>query len=1019
MVHLHTRSCYSLLESSNRISQIIDRSIHLGFRHVCLTDKNVMYGTMEFIQECHQKNIHPIVGLELTTLLDDQDFDFICLAKNDRGLQALFQISSWINTHEETIPFSVLIEMIHDCFVLTSGDQDMFDQYCAHEQVEEMMNILTIFKQSFPDFYVSIAMNDSSFRKEKNKVLKKVAHSLEIKTVALSRIYYEKKEDVQSLRILRAIAKQTTINDQTLDVMNDRYFRSNEEMEQLYDEDDLKETEIIASACNIQMAFEKNSLPTFHNKLGIDSKSYLIKLCKVGLMKRLQNHVPIEYQKRLEYELSVITSMGFTDYFLIVWDFIRYAKSQDIHVGCGRGSAAGSLVAYCLGITHVDPVKHHLLFERFLNPGRITMPDIDTDFPDNRRDEVIEYVKEKYGQDHVSHIIAFNTLQPKQVLRDVARVINYPIRKVDALTKAIGNATKITLIQALEEIPAFAKLVYQDQETRQLFDLCLPLEGLPRHLTLHAAGIVIAKDPITKVCPLVNVDDEHVATQFTKDYLEELGLIKMDFLSIRNLTTIYSIVDTLKEKEHIDLDILKLPLNDSRTFQLLARGDTIGIFQLESQGIKKLLQEMKPNKFEDICAVLALYRPGPMKNISLYIERKNDPTKIEYPDPRLKPILQETYGIMVYQEQIMQCATVIGGFTLTEADDLRKAMSSKDKTKMKAYQERFLKGAVQNHCTLKKAQEIFDTMEKFAEYGFNRSHSYVYAMTSYQMAYLKANYPLYFYQRLLDSVIGSDTKTSQYIYECQHRDLQILPVDIHNSTDHYEIEGKALRMPLQILKGIGKSIYPSILEERKKGPFTDLISCIVRLTANKVSESSLRILIDGGAFDAFGYSRMTVHENLSMILNYANIVITENANETLFEWDVVSPPRMTKMKEDPLLKSKREYQVLGFYISEHPVMMLRKQYPQCALIQDIQDYIGYVQVIGRVVSFKSHKTKKGDWMCFMTIEDEHDKIDIAIMPNLYAVCKEKIIKDSFVYVQGKKDRPQSILAQKMDFIELP
>ena len=536
MVHLHTRSAYSLLESPFRIEQIVDMTIKYGFNHACLTDKRSMYGTMKFIKLCQEKGIHPIVGLEVDSVYQDQPFDFILLAKNDRGLQDLYALSTILMNDPSKISLELLFKYVLDCIVLTAGDDDSLEQYIDNDELEKLEQILKYCHEHIPDFYVSIAMNDSKYRANKNVILKRVAHDCGCRTVALSRIFYAFKEDVEKQRILKAIDKQTTIHDQTLNVLYDRYYRSQEEMNALYDKDDLNATEEIAERCNIQLAMRKSHLPHFENKLGIDSQTYLIKLCKKGLLKRLNNHLTEEYVRRLEYELSVINSMGFTDYFLIVWDFIRYARSQDIYVGPGRGSAAGSLVAYCLGITHIDPIKNHLLFERFLNPDRVSMPDIDTDFPDDRRDEVIQYVKEKYGAGHVSHIVTFNTLKAKQVLRDVARVIAMPIRKVDELCKLIGNAPNMTLQMAYQRIPTFKRMIDTDKKDQELFELCLPLEGLPRHISVHAAGVVLSDQDIEKVCPLVRIDEENTATQFTQEYLEDLGLIKMDFLGLRNLS---------------------------------------------------------------------------------------------------------------------------------------------------------------------------------------------------------------------------------------------------------------------------------------------------------------------------------------------------------------------------------------------------------------------------------------------------------------------------------------------------
>ena len=855
-------------------------------------------------------------------------------------------------------------------------------------------------------------MNDSGKKRADNKILKQ----LDCKRVAVSRILYENSEDVKTLQVLRAIAKQSNIENQGLDVQFQRYLRSPQEMEALYDESDLLATEQIAGMCNVQMAFQKSKLPVFKNKLHIDSRDYLIKLCKKGLEKRLNGNLNTTYMNRLEYELSVIVNMGFTDYFLIVWDFIRYARSQDIFVGPGRGSAAGSLVAYCLGITHIDPIQNNLLFERFLNPSRISMPDIDTDFPDDRRDEVIQYVRDLYGHDHVSHIVTFNTLQAKQAIRDVGRVMNIPARIVDELSKMLKNTPKTTLLQAYNENPVFRKRIESDKRLTDLFQMCIKVEGLPRHTSLHAAGIVLSDQPIVNVCPLVSVDGSIQATQFTAEYLEDLGLIKMDFLGIRNLTTIHEIVTNLKTQKHISLDMMKINLKDAKTYQLLAMGNTLGVFQLESSGITALLQKIQPNKFEDISVVLALYRPGAMQHIDTYIERKKDPTKVVYPHPLLEPVLKETYGIMIYQEQVMQAAQVIGGFSLAQADTLRKAMSKKKLDVMQNLKEQFILGARKKRIQDSVSKEIFSIMEQFAGYGFNKSHSYAYSLVAYQMAYLKANYPLYFYQSLLNSVIGSGIKTSQYIYECKRRNIAVNGCDINLSKEYYEIENNSIRMPLQVLKGVGKTIYPTILEH---APYTDLFDFLAKASMYKINESTIRILIDGGALDSFGYNRATLNENLRKLLDYVNIVRIEDPNDLRFDFSIVSRPGIQRMKENPLQKAQKEQYVYGFYVSEHPVQSLRiHKYPNCIPLLNAVNQDGYMNILVRVASFRTHKTKKGDWMCFMSVEDEAGKMDAVIMPRLYAQQKENIQKDRICLIQGKKDRPTSIVVNKIEWIEV-
>lgn len=1020
MVHLHARSCYSLLESSLRVERLVDQSAALGYRHVALTDKDAMFAAMKFYKYALSKNIHPILGLELDVQMKQGLSTFILLAKNDHGLQNLYALSTQRMQIQNTVTFEELCKRSADCVVISCGiqDHDILNGWILHDDTEKLKEYFITCQNSFPCFYAGIACNDSGFWRAKNIELKKLYRSLSIPTCALSYILYEKKEDVKQLRILKAIQKQARIHDQNLNVLNDRYIRSMKEMESLYDLEDLQNTEEIAKMCNVQMAMEKSHLPVFQNKLGIDSSSFLIKLCKAGLQKRLHKKENEVYTKRLEYELSVITRMGFTNYFLIVYDFIRFARTQGIYVGPGRGSAAGSLVAYCLGITHIDPIQNHLLFERFLNPDRVSMPDIDTDFPDDRRDEVIEYVKNLYGEQHVCHIVTFNTLKAKQVLRDVGRVYSISSSKIDSLTKLIRNVPNMTLRQAYQENTKFQSLVQKDELLKELYYNCLALEGLPRHISLHAAGIVLSNQPITNVCPKVQVDADNQATQFTMEYLEELGLIKMDFLGLRNLTTIDQIVKQIQKKIHQPFDILKIPLNDQRTYQLLARADTLGVFQLESSGIQSLLRKMKPSRFEDICAVLALYRPSAMHNIDLYIARKEDPRKIEYPHPLTRPILEETYGIMIYQEQVMQIARAIGNLSLAQADSLRKAMSKKNHEQMESYKELFIQGALQHQCTFKQANALFDTMAQFASYGFNKSHSYAYALIAYQMAYLKANYPLYFYQCLLDSVIGSETKTNQYRQECMHRHVKILCVDVNASQDHYHIENQALRMPLQVLKGIGQSIYPIILKERQNGAYKDYIDFVVRCNARKLTESSMRILIDGGALDSFGLNRATMHENLGRVLVYADLVRTEAMGQISFDFSVVSKPNLIKVKENKMERAKKEFMVYGFYLSQHPVQQLRQErFKECIPFSQAENKTGFMQVIGRVTSFRTHTTKQGEPMCFVSLEDETGKIDIVLMPALYAKEKNQIAKDRIVFVQGNKNRPQSIVARKLRWID--
>ncbi len=730
----------------------------------------------------------------------------------------------------------------------------------------------------------------------------------------------------------------------------------------------------------------------------------------------MNDHIPKIYIDRLEYELSVITKMGFTNYFLIVYDMIRYAKTQNILVGPGRGSAAGSLVAYCLGITHIDPIKNQLLFERFLNPERISMPDIDTDFPDTSRHKIIEYLQAQYGADHVALIVTFSALKAKQALRDVARVKNIPNLEIDSIVRLIPNVPNMNLNKAWNEISAFRSKIQSKASYLDLFHTALKIENLPRHTSQHAAGVVLSQKEIVEVCPIYAGDGTIQSTQFTMDYLESLGLIKMDVLALKNLTTVENILSDLKKTYGLELDIYKLNQNDKKTYALLSSGDTIGVFQFESDGIRSLLRDIRPQTFSDIAIALALYRPGPMENKNVYLANRNHPETIHYLHPLLEPILKETCGIMIYQEQIMQIAQTIGNMTLAQADSLRKAMSKKNKALMDSYEEIFIQGATAQNIKKEIATKIFKTMEHFADYGFNKSHSYAYASLAYAMAYLKANYPLFFYRSLLDSVTGNKEKSADYIFECSKRNVPVLPCSIVSSTDRYCIENNGIRMPFQVLKGIGKTVYDKIIQERKKKPFQDLYECMARLIACGIKENALITLINAGAFDPLYPSRKTLAENLDQIISYANLVKVED--ETLhFDFSVASPPNLIRLEEQVLERAQKEKEVYGFYLSEHPISSLRKKrFQNLRTLREISEQLGFVSVLGRVSRIKPYRTKKGDLMAFLTLEDETQMIDVAIMPRLYGQIKGSLQENQIILLNGKKDRKDSILAQKIQIL---
>lgn len=1020
-MHLHVRSAYTLLNSTLRIKDIVSLAKQNGYRSVALCDRRVMHGAMAFFHEAKKQGIHPIFGMECDCIWEEKALHFLLLAKDDSGYQNLLALSTRYNTVREALTLAQLQPFSEHCIVLTSGDGSALEAAVIKEDQEQISHILSICHDTFAQFYCSIACNDSGLQRIKNLILKKCAQELDIPTCALSRVYYATQADEESYKILCAIDQGVAINDKTLNYAPRRYFRSPQEMAELYEEGDRIASDEIADMCQVKMAFPPLLLPHFENKLHISSEAYLRKLCYKGLQKRMNYQaIPPEYKQRLDYELKVIISMNYADYFLIVYDFIRFARSQDIYVGPGRGSAAGSLVAYCLGITHIDPIHYHLLFERFLNPERISMPDIDTDFPDNRRDEVIAYVRERYGDAHVAHIITFNTLGAKQVLRDIGRVMRLNQRDIDMLCKQIPRMPKVTLQYAYDQNPKFKQMINASAQLRQVYALALKLEGLPRHASLHAGGIVFAREDITSVCPLIEVDEGMCATQFTMEYLEELGLIKMDFLGLRNLTIIDEIVHDINKDRRQPLEIMKIPLDDTKTYDLLCQTDTIGIFQLESEGIKNLIRQLQPREFEDIVATIALYRPGPMENIPEYLKRRKHRELIDYIHPSLKDILANTYGIMIYQEQIMQIAQRMAGFSLANADNLRKAISKKHSNEIREMEAAFVSGAQARGYSEKLAKKVYALIMKFANYGFNRSHSVAYALVAYQLAYLKANWPLYFFCSLLNSVIGSETKTSEYIFEARKRGMSILPPSVNASHDRYMIEAKALRFPLMAIKNIGSAVCQAITEERTMhGRFADYFDFIARMITKKVNKKTVETLIQAGALDEFSQNRASLIATLEDAFRYGELVKIEDENQIMIDFDLVSKPAMRMRNENMARRSEQEREVIGFYLSEHPIARLRSEVDQTLepLIH-LTGKQGYVKFLCMVERTREHRTKNSEWMMFASVSDDSGKLDLVIFPRAYQQFRDILVKGNYLLVEGTKKEEHSCIVNQLVLMEM-
>lgn len=1015
---LYVRSAYSLMESTLSIKQIVETAKKLNYDAVCLTDHHVMHGTVEFFQRCIQANIKPLIGLEVDVEINSEIAPFTLIAKNNDGYLALMQWSTYLKTEANFLTLQQLESLSHQCIVIMHTEGGLFEASLLQGEYDQLLVTASQLNQTILDFYVGLSNGESSFWRNHNQQIDNLCQQQSLQTVVLAKVCFAKEDDLDVLRILKAVKDNTLMTDANIIVNGGQYFRTISELQQFYPETALTNTLQLAQNCHVDLNIKKANIPHFENKGLINSKTYLKQLCLAGLKKRRAPHTvePI-YLQRLQYELDVITKMNYEDYFLIVWDFILFARQQGIYVGPGRGSSASSLVAYVLGITHVDPIKYNLLFERFLNPQRISMPDIDIDFPDNRRQEVIDYVVKRYGAKRVAHIVTFGTFGAKQSIRDVGRVMAFSAREIDVISKLIPSLPNMTLQKALNENQRLKQIVENDQRYQRLIRYALKIEGLPRHVSTHAAGIVMSNMDLTATVPLMEIEAGVNATQYSMDYLEQFGLLKMDFLGLRNLTIIDEVVKMIPEP----LDILKIPLDDKKTFDLLQRVDTVGIFQLESAGMKQLLKKMVPQTFEDIAATIALFRPGPMENIDTYLKARKNADKIEYLHPDLKEILEETFGVMIYQEQIMQVAQKIAGFSLAKADILRKAMSKKQATELVALKSEFIAGCVTNGYQQALAEEIYALILKFANYGFNKAHSVAYALVAYQMAYLKANYPLQFFTCLLNSVTYSSIKTKEYLDESTICGVRYLPPSVQFSNGHYIIDQQQIRLPLSIIKNVGTVACQAIVGERiKHGLYLDFYDFVARVTNCKVNRKVIESLIYAGALDDFKLSRETMLQALNEALVYTNLITITTVNgDYQLDFSLVSKPEPIKMVDNEHEKLEREKEVLGFYLSSHPLVSVKHKYQYVGdTIAQVKEKQGNVSVLGFIKRIKQHKTKRGDMMAFCVLADEFQEIDLVLMPNVYKQYQNDLAVQAIVYVTGKMDIKGSILVNSLKVLTL-
>ncbi len=1031
-LHLHTE--YSLLDGAIRIKELVERAKEFRMPALAMTDHGNLFGAVEFYKQVSKAGIKPIIGCEVYVApgkhtdrggseSEDRAFHLILLARDNAGYRNLVTL--------------VTKAYLDGFYYKPRIDMDLLEQYSggliglsaclkgeipwclmrgmddrARERALQLKHILG------PDnFYLEIQENGMPEQAEANRKLIELARDLHIGVVATNDCHYLRKEDAKAHEVLLCIQTGKTLKDTNRMRMStdEFYFKSPDEMKQAFSEapDAVANTVKIAERCNVAFKLGEFLLPKYQVETGDDPDTFLSRLAHEGLEEKVGKDAPQAYGDRLRTELEVIRKMGYASYFLIVWDFISYARRQGIPVGPGRGSAAGSLVSYAIGITEIDPLRYNLLFERFLNPERISMPDIDVDFCQDRRGEVITYVSEKYGKDRVAQIITFGTMAAKAAIRDVGRAMDMPYAEVDRIAKLVPNTLKITIEGALKAEPQLKELYDTNPQVKELLDIAMRLEGLNRHASTHAAGVVISPVPLTEYTPLFkNPSDDSIMTQFDMGSVEGMGLLKFDFLGLKTLTVIKKTLDHLREGGR-ELFLKDISLEDGKTYELLSSGQTTGIFQLESSGMKDILVKMTPNRFEDLIALVALYRPGPIGSgmIDDFIKRKKGKVPVKYDLPQLKEILDETYGVILYQEQVMRIANKLANFSLGQADILRKAMGKKNSEAMARQKESFVQGAVRNGISEKKAVKIFDLMELFAEYGFNKSHSAAYAYVSFQTAYLKTHFPVEFMAATLSADMNDTDKIVKSINECRKMNIAILPPDINLSGREFKVIGNSIRFGLEAVKGVGGAAIESIIEARDSGGnFNSIADFMERADTRKVNKKVLEGLVKAGAFDSIGVKRAVAMSMISELLNGGRPVDT--GQQSFFGEEVTLekiPTDESEWDEAELLRSEKE--ALGFYITGHPLTryavslkkFMAKKTSEIESASDREEVtIGGVL---RVIRRKAVKST-GDMMAYLTLEDDEGSVEVIVFSELYKSIGALLAKDALVLVKGTIDRDE-------------
>lgn len=1046
-VHLHVHTEYSLFDGTSRIKDLVSHVKQLGQNALAITDHGVMYGAVYHYKECIKQGIKPIIGCEIYvtkgsrftkgTIGKEKIYHLILLAENNTGYKNLIRICSkgWTEGyyHKPRVDHDLLVKYHEGLIAMSACVGGELPQAILNNDLEEAKKVIKFYIDTFGknNYFIELQNHELPEEAMVRPVLAALAKEYGVGLVATNDFHYIKKEDAPSQEIKLCISTGNTLEDPNRFRFNNEefYCKSGEEMQKILGEfpGAIENTQKIAERCHVTLTFGEHRLPSFDVPDGETAKSYLQKLCEEALPVRYPDFGKRE-KERLSYELGIINQMGFADYFLIVMDFIRYAKNNGIPIGPGRGSAAGSIVSYLLHITEVDPLRFNLLFERFLNPERVSMPDIDTDLCYRGRGQVIKYLAEKYGEDHVAQIITFGTLAARAVIRDVGRVMGIPLREVDRLAKMVPSGPGVTLQKTLDGSKEFSDEYHNNELTHRLIDHCLDLEGLSRNSGTHAAGVVICSEPVDEYVPIQLTQDGFIQTQYEKDLDEELGLLKMDLLGLRNLTVIHDAVEMIKENRGIDIDINNIPSEDEVTCDMLCKGDTIGVFQSESSGFTSLLMQLHPERFEDLIPMVALYRPGPLGSgmAEDFINRKHGKIPVKYPHPMLEDILKETYGIILYQEQVMQIASAMGGFTLGQADLLRRAMGHKEPEILLAQRELFVKGALLQGVEEKVANEVFDLMLHFAGYGFNKSHSVCYGWIAWQTAYLKANYRPEFMAAMMTCYNGDKNKVSRYISDTKRAGVEISAPDVNRSQAYFSVKGETILFGLSGIQNVGENVVNSIISARDKGGlFKSLSDVLERAEVKGLNSRACESLIRCGAMDSLGYNRRQLLEVLPQALNIA--AATKNDRDSgqlsLFGGEekvkVISYPELPDMDADEKIEWERK--LLGFYVSGHPLDTFKEELKTCSPIYSIRsDSMQYdgkmVIVAGMIIRVKGMMTKKGTPMGYITIEDYEDAVECVVFPSVWEAVRPILIEDTAVCVRGRiqaSERDFRLLAEEI------